>query len=132
MVSIFSKILHDEVPAHKIAENERFFAFLDINPSSIGHVLVVPRLETDYLFDLEDDDLTGLILFAREIAGAMDRTLGSMRTGMIVQGLEIPHAHIHLIPIYESSQDFSLGKKVDLSEEEMEKVAAKIRSELQK
>ncbi|MFU8859212.1 MAG: HIT family protein [Cyclonatronaceae bacterium] len=130
MATIFTKIIRGDIPSYKIAENDHFYAFLDINPSSKGHTLVVPKQETDYLFDLDDDLLGRMILYAKKIAGAMDRALGCIRTGVIVQGLEVPHAHIHLIPIYKSSQPFSLGKKADLSEDEMEQVAAKIRGEL--
>jgi histidine triad (HIT) family protein len=130
MATIFTKIIRGDIPCYKIAENDRFFAFLDINPSSEGHTLVVPKQETDYLFDLDDDMLSEMVLYARDVAAAIDRALGCIRTGLIVQGLEVPHAHIHLIPIYKTSQPFSLGKKVDLSKEQMEKVAAKIRSEM--
>ncbi|TVQ13659.1 MAG: HIT family protein [Balneolaceae bacterium] len=130
MATIFTKIIRGDIPCYKVAENDRFFAFLDINPSSEGHTLVVPKQETDYLFDLDDDMLSEMVLYARDIAGAIDRALGCIRTGLIVQGLEVPHAHIHLIPIYKTSQPFSLGKKVDLSKEQMEQVAAKIRSEM--
>lgn len=130
MATIFTKIIRGDIPSYKIAENDHFYAFLDINPSSKGHTLVVPKKETDYLFDLGDEELSRMVLYSKEIAGAMDRALGCIRTGVIVQGLEVPHAHIHLIPIYKTSQPFSLGKKVDLSEEDMEQVAAKIRDEL--
>jgi histidine triad (HIT) family protein len=130
MATIFTKIIRGDIPCYKVAENDRFFAFLDINPSSEGHTLVVPKQETDYLFDLDDDMLSEMVLYARDIAGAIDRALGCIRTGLIVQGLEVPHAHIHLIPIYKTSQPFSLGKKVDLSKEQMEQVASKIRSEM--
>lgn len=130
MATIFTRIINGDIPCYKIAENDRFFAFLDINPSSEGHTLVVPKRETDYLFDLDRETLADMVLFARDIGKAMDRALGCLRTGIIVQGLEVPHAHIHLIPIYKASQTFSLGKKVDLPEGRMKEVAAGIRSEL--
>jgi histidine triad (HIT) family protein len=130
MPTIFTRIIRGEIPCFRIAENERFFAFLDINPSSEGHTLVVPKQETDYLFDLDEASLAEMVAFAGEIARAIDRATGCIRTGVIVQGLEVPHAHIHLIPIYKATQPFSLGKKVDLTKEQMEEVAAKIRSEL--
>lgn len=130
MATIFTKIIRGDIPCYKIAENDRFFAFLDINPSSKGHTLVVPKKEVDYLFDLDDDLLGEMVIYARDVARAIDRALGCIRTGLIVQGLEVPHAHIHLIPIYKTSQPFSLGKKADLPKEQMEQIAAKIRSEL--
>jgi histidine triad (HIT) family protein len=130
MATIFTKIIKGDIPCHKIAENDRFFAFLDINPSSKGHTLVVPVQETDYLFDLDPPVVSDMMKFAQKVAKAMDRALGCIRTGVIVQGMEVPHAHIHLIPIYKSTQNFSLGKKTDLSDEEMEQVAGRIRKEL--
>lgn len=130
MASIFTKIIQGELPCHKIAEDEHHFAFLDINPASKGHTLVIPKQEVDYLFDLDDERLQSLIAFAKPIARAMDRALGCIRTGLVVEGMEVPHAHIHLIPIYKPQQDFSLGKKVDLDSDEMQSVAEKIRKEL--
>ncbi|MCH8568612.1 MAG: HIT family protein [Balneolales bacterium] len=129
-MTIFSRIINGELPCYKIAEDDRHFAFLDINPASRGHVLVIPKQETDYIFDLDDELLKSLITFAKPIAKAMDRALKPIRTGIMVEGLEVPHAHIHLIPLYTAGQYFSLGKKVKLSKAEMEETAQLIRSEL--
>lgn len=130
MASIFTRIIRGELPCYKIAEDEHHFAFLDINPASKGHTLVIPKEETDYIFDLTDERLQRLMVFAKPIAQALDKALGCIRTGVVVEGMEVPHAHIHLIPIYSSSQAFSLGKKVVLNKEEMELLAQKIRQEL--
>jgi len=130
MASIFTRIIRGEIPCYKIAEDEHHFAFLDINPASRGHVLVIPKQEVDYIFDLDDDLLQSLIAFSKPIARAIDRAFSPLRTGIIVEGLEVPHAHIHLVPVYRKTQDFSLGKKVDLSEDEMKAVAEAIRKEL--
>ncbi|MEX2641248.1 MAG: HIT family protein [Balneolales bacterium] len=127
MATIFTKIISGEIPSNKIAEDEHHFAFLDINPSSEGHTLVVPKIEIDYLFDVPDERLQGLITFAKPIAHAMDKALGCLRTGIIVEGLEVPHAHVHLIPIYDKNQTFSLSHSVEVSEEDMVFIAEKIR-----
>lgn len=131
MASIFTKIVKGELPSYKIAENETHLAFLDINPASRGHTLVIPKIEIDYLFDLPDALLTETVLFAKEVAEVMDNVLKPIRTGIIVEGLEVPHAHIHLIPIYEETQDFSLGKKVELSGDEMAEIAKSISEQIQ-
>jgi len=130
MASIFTRIIRGELPCYKIAEDEHHFAFLDINPASKGHTLVIPKEETDYLFDLSDERLQSLMVFAKPIALALDKALGSIRTGVVVEGMEVPHAHIHLIPIYNPRQAFSLGKKVELSKDEMEALATRIREAL--
>ncbi|MBO6621920.1 MAG: HIT domain-containing protein [Balneola sp.] len=126
MASIFSKIIKGEIPCYKIAENEDFFSFLDINPIAEGHTLVIPKKEVDYVFDLSDESLHGLISFSKKIAKAIDRSLGTIRTGIIVEGLEVPHAHIHLIPIYFEGQPVSLGRKTDVSESRMTELASLI------
>ncbi len=126
MASIFTKIIQGEIPCYKIAENERYFAFLDINPIAEGHTLVIPKQETDYIFDLEDDMLSGLTLFAKNIANAIDESLGTIRTGIIVEGLEVPHAHIHLVPIYFEEQPFSLSRKIEVKQERMVELASLI------
>ena len=123
MASIFTKIIKGEIPCYKIAEDEHHFAFLDINPIAEGHTLVVPKKETDYLFDLEDEVLAGLTSFAKKVAHAIDDALGTIRTGVIVEGLEVPHAHIHLIPIYYEGQPVSLGRKTEVSKERMAELA---------
>jgi histidine triad (HIT) family protein len=132
MPSIFTRIINGEIPCYKIAEDEYYFAFLDINPSSRGHTLVVPKEETDYIFDLDDARLQGLIRFAKPIARALDAQLSPkpMRTGIIVEGLEVPHAHLHLIPIYKPRQFFSLSESVDISKDEMAKIADQVRAGL--
>ena len=126
MASIFSKIIKGEIPCYKIAENEDFFSFLDINPIAEGHTLVIPKKEVDYVFDLSDESLHGLISFSKKIAKDIDRSLGTIRTGIIVEGLEVPHAHIHLIPIYFEGQPVSLGRKTDVSESRMTELASLI------
>jgi histidine triad (HIT) family protein len=126
MASIFSKIIKGEIPCYKIAENEDYFSFLDINPIAEGHTLVIPKKETDYIFDLSDESLQGLISFSKRIAKAIDQSLGTIRTGIIVEGLEVPHAHIHLIPIYFEGQPVSLGRKTDVSESRMKELASLI------
>ncbi|KPP97118.1 MAG: histidine triad (HIT) family protein [Bacteroidetes bacterium HLUCCA01] len=130
MASIFTKIINGEIPSYKIAENEHYYAFLDINPAAKGHTLVVPKLETDYLFDLPDEVLGGLMQFAKPIARALDAAFQPIRTGVIVEGLEVPHAHVHLIPMYADRRGFSLGKKVDFTPEEMAEIVAAVRSAL--
>lgn len=132
MATIFTQIIKGEIPSHKIAESENYYSFLDINPISEGHTLVIPKKEVDYLFDLDDDTLSGLLKFAKPIAHALDRALGCMRTGIIVEGLEVPHAHIHLIPIYRTGQKVALGNNIQITNERMEELAAKIRSEVDK
>lgn len=129
MATIFTKIIRGEIPCYFVAEDEEHFAFLDINPVAEGHTLVVPKLETDYLFDLNEQRLHGLISFSRQIARAIDRALSPLRTGIVVQGLEVPHAHIHLIPLYSHSQSMALGKKCDIDEQRMEEIAEKIKTE---
>ena len=104
MATIFSKIIAGEIPCYKVAEDEKNFAFLDINPVNKGHVLVVPKTENDYIFNLSDDDYQSLTMFARRVAKAIDKALPCKRVGVAVIGLEVPHAHIHLIPIVEEKE----------------------------
>lgn len=133
MASIFTKIIKGEIPCYKIAENEHCFAFLDINPVSKGHTLVIPKKEIDYLFDLDDVTLHALMDFAKPIAKAIDAVLAPIRTGIIVEGLLVPHAHAHLIPIYTESQNVSLqAPKIELDKNEMAEIAKKISEELKK
>jgi len=129
MSSIFSKIVNGQIPCHKIAEDERFFAFLDINPVQQGHVLVIPKTEIDYLFDLDDDTLAGINLFAKRIAVALKKAILCRRVAVLVLGMEVPHAHIHLIPINKES-DLDIKKKITTTPEELASVAEKIRTEL--
>jgi len=130
MATIFTKIIQGEIPCYKIAENESHIAFLDINPVAEGHTLVVPKKEIDYLFDLPDSLLTDTILFAKKVALAIDIALKPNRTGVILDGREVPHAHVHLIPIYSDSQSVTLGKKIGLSKEKMQQIAEKISAEV--
>ncbi len=123
MASIFTKIIHDEIPCYKIAEDENYFSFLDINPVSEGHTLVVPKKEVDYIFDLDEETLSGLMQFSKKVALGIDKALGSIRTGVIVEGMEVPHAHVHLVPIYYDGQPMSLARKTDISKERMQEVA---------
>ena len=130
MASIFTKIIRGEIPSYKIAENEYAFAFLDINPLAKGHTLVVPNKEVDYLFDLEEPDYSELMRFAKKVAPAIEKSVSCERIGMAVVGLEVPHAHIHLVPINSVTDlDFS-RPKLKLSEAEFENLAALIRSNL--
>ncbi len=127
MATIFSRIVAGEIPCHKIAENEEFFAFLDINPVAKGHTLVIPKQEINYIFDLDDAVLGRMMVFAKRVARAQEAAIACKRIGMAVMGLEVPHAHIHLIPITkESDMYFDKDKKV-MSEEELAEVAASIR-----
>ncbi|MFO7827728.1 MAG: HIT family protein, partial [Bacteroidales bacterium] len=109
MATIFSKIVQGEIPSYKIAEDENFYAFLDINPLAKGHTLVIPKQETDYYFDLDDDTLSGLTLFSKKVARAIDKAIDCKRVGVVVLGLEVPHAHVHLIPL-NSESDASFSK----------------------
>ncbi len=130
MATIFTKIIKGEIPCHKIAEDEKHLAFLDINPVSEGHTLIVPKVETDYLFDLSDDQLSGLVLFGKKVSHALDKATNCLRTGIIVEGLEVPHAHIHLIPIYRTDQKFSLSAGKPAEQDHLKAVAEKIRKQI--
>lgn len=130
MSTLFSKIIAGEIPSYKIAEDERFYAFLDINPMSKGHTLVVPKLEVDYLFDLDDTLLGEMMVFCKKVAKAIENAIPCERVGMMVIGLEVPHAHIHLIPIKKEG-DMDLSRpKLKLSAEEFVEIAEKIRESL--
>lgn len=128
MATIFSKIAAGEIPSYKIAENDSYFAFLDINPMAKGHVLVIPKQEIDYIFDLEDNKLAGMIVFAKKVAKAIAQAIPCLRVGVMVVGLEVPHAHIHLIPIQKESDMVLSNPKLKLSQDEFEEIAASIRS----
>jgi len=130
MASIFSRIVAGEIPCYKIAEDENYFAFLDINPLTLGHTLVIPKKEVDYLFDLEDRDIAGISVFAKKIAVAIRKAIPCKRIGSAVIGLEVPHAHIHLIPIQKESDMLFSRPKLNPAPEEMEKIAAAIRKQL--
>ena len=126
MATIFSRIISGEIPSYRVAEDDRFYAFLDIRPMQAGHTLVVPKQETDYLFDLDDALLADMMLFAKRVARAIEKAVECRRVGVMVIGLEVPHAHIHLIPIQQEG-DMSLARKrVELTDEEFQQIALRI------
>ena len=129
MSSIFTKIIKGEIPCYKIAEDENFFAFLDINPNAKGHTLCVPKQEIDKIFDIEDDLYLGLMQFSKKIAIALEKTVPCKRIGMAVIGLEVPHAHVHLIPLNEMGE-MTFKHKVSLTKEEFETLAKNIQANL--
>ncbi|HUH75208.1 MAG TPA: HIT family protein [Chitinophagales bacterium] len=127
MSSIFSKIIQGEIPSYKVAEDDQFFAFLDIRPLQKGHVLVVPKVEVDYIFDLDDTTLSGLMLFSKRVAKAIEASIPCERIGVAVIGLEVPHCHVHLSPI-NSIHDLNFAKVKEIPAEEMQEIASAIRS----
>ena len=130
MSTIFSKIIAGEIPSYRILESEKYYAFLDINPLAEGHTLVIPKVETDYLFDLEDELLANMMVFAKKVAGAIDLTMDCKRVGVAVLGLEVPHAHIHLVPI-NNLHDIEFSRpKLKFSDEEFRATAARITAAL--
>lgn len=130
-MSIFSKIAAGEIPSYKVAEDERFYAFLDINPVAPGHTLVIPRREVDYIFDLDDDELAAFQVFAKRVAKAIAKAIPCKKVGQAVIGLEVPHAHIHLVPIQKESDMNFFKEHVNLSAEEMDKIAKSIAKEFE-
>lgn len=130
MASIFSKIAAGEIPSYKVAEDERHFAFLDINPVHPGHILVIPRKEVDYIFDLTDEEYTSLLLFAKRVAAAIRRAIPCRKVGVTVIGLDVPHAHIHLVPMDKGDDMNFCAPKLTLPAEEMQEIAARIAAEL--
>lgn len=131
MASIFSRIAAGEIPSYKVAETERYFAFLDINPVQPGHVLVIPKNEVDYIFDIEDEEFAGLHLFAKKVAKALRKAVPCVKVGVAVIGLEVHHAHIHLIPI-NNDGDLDFNNKKTLPESEMRAIADAIAAEYAK
>lgn len=129
MASIFSRIAAGEIPSYKVAEDEKHFAFLDINPVHPGHVLVIPKKEVDYIFDLSDDEYSALLLFAKKVAGALKRAIPCRKVGVTVIGLDVPHAHIHLVPMDKGDDMNFCAPKLTLPEEEMKAIASKISAE---
>ena len=129
MSSIFTKIIKGEIPCYKIAEDDNFLAFLDVNPNAKGHTLCVPKQEIDELFDLDNELYLGLLQFSKKIAVALEKSVSCKRIGMAVIGLEVPHAHVHLIPLNEMSE-MTFKNKVSLTKEEFEALAIKIQSNL--
>ena len=126
MATIFSRIIAGEIPCYKIAENDRFFAFLDINPLVKGHTLVVPKKEVDYIYDLSDEELAAMHVFAKHVALAIQKAFPCRKVGEAVIGLEVPHAHIHLIPIQNESDMLFSNPKLKLSDEEFKSIAERI------
>ncbi|MFH0985595.1 MAG: HIT family protein [Candidatus Omnitrophota bacterium] len=130
MPTVFSKILSGEIAAHKILEDEKYLAFLDIRPVNPGHTLVIPKQEVDYIFDIEDELLKGLMIFAKRVAKAVRKTIPCKKVGVMVAGLEVPHAHIHLIPIIENLAELAFARAKAMPQEELAAIAAKMRANL--
>ncbi len=130
MASIFSEIISGNIPCYKIAEDDKFFAFLDINPLAKGHTLVIPKQEVDYIFNLDDETYVGLHQFAKKVAKAIEKSVPCKRIGTAVIGLEVPHTHIHLVPINNVGDLSFSNPKLNLSSEELAEIAAAIRSNL--
>ncbi len=130
-MTVFEKIVAGEIPCYKIAETDKFLAFLDVSPIKEGHVLVIPKVAVDYIFDLDDDMYSGLTLFAKKVANAIDASIPCERVGVAVVGLEVPHAHIHLIPIHEVGDVSFANPKLNLSPERMTEIAKTISSAFQ-
>lgn len=130
MASIFTKIIRGEIPSYKIAEDEKYYAFLDINPLAKGHTLVIPKTETDYIFDLTDDDLAGMIVFAKKVALAIEKVVPCKKVGIAVLGLEVPHAHIHIVPINTVYDIDFKQPKLKFSNEEFEAITKEITSKI--
>lgn len=129
MPSIFTRIVNGEIPSHKIAETEDFLAFLDVFPCALGHTLVIPKKEVDYIFDLDDALYEGLMKFSKIVAAAVEKAVPCKRIGIAVVGLEVPHAHVHLIPM-NSMADMNFNNKLKVSQEELAEIAQKIREHL--
>lgn len=127
MATIFTRIINGEIPSYKIAEDENYYAFLDINPMAEGHTLVVPKKEVDYIFDLDADTLSGMMLFAQKVAKKMGQVIDCKRVAVVVLGMEVPHAHIHLIPLNQESDVDFRKPKLKLSPQQFTAIAEKIR-----
>jgi histidine triad (HIT) family protein len=130
MASIFTRIINGEIPCYKVAENDNFLAFLDINPLAEGHTLVIPKKEVDYIFDLNDDLFVGLNLFAKKVAKAIDKSVKCTKVGIAVIGLEVPHAHIHLVPLKNIGDLNFANPKLKFTPEEFNAISARIASNL--
>ena len=126
MASIFTKIVNGEIPSYKVAEDENFYAFLDIFPVAKGHTLVIPKKEVDYLFDLDDETYTGLQLFVKKVAAGLKKAIPCVKVGVLVLGLEVPHAHIHLVPMQNESDLLNFSEKISLTPEEFVEIQKKI------
>jgi histidine triad (HIT) family protein len=130
MASIFTKIINREIPGHIVAEDDNYIAFLDIQPLVKGHVLVVPKQELDYIFDLEDEVLAGLHVFAKKVAKAIDKSIKCTRVGVAVIGLEVPHVHVHLVPLRTMDDINFTRPKLKVDEQEMKEIADRIKAEM--
>ena len=130
MASLFTKIVNKEIPAWKVAEDENFLAFLDISPVAKGHTLVIPKKEVDYLFDLDDETYLGLQLFAKKVARGIQKAIPCKRVGVMVLGLDVPHAHIHLVPLQSEADLLNFTKKLTLTKEEMAEIMTAIAREI--
>jgi histidine triad (HIT) family protein len=130
MASIFTKIVNGEIPSYKVAEDENFYAFLDIFPVAKGHTLVIPKEEVDYLFDLDEKTYLGLQSFAKKVASGLKKAIPCLKVGVLVLGLEVPHAHIHLVPMQTEADLLNFSKKIKLSPEEFLSIQAKIVKEI--
>ena len=126
MASIFSRIVAGEIPSYKIAEDERYYAFLDINPVAPGHTLVIPKHEVDYIFDLDDDEYAGLMAFAKRVAAAIKAAMPCVKVGVTVLGLEVPHAHVHLVPLQKETDMNFFRQKLTIPAEQMQEICKKI------
>lgn len=126
MATIFTRIINGEIPCYKVAEDDNYFAFLDINPLTKGHTLVVPKVEYDYIFSLDDKTYCGLMMFAKRVAAAIEAAVPCKRIGVAVMGMEVPHTHVHLIPINREGDMVISNPKLKLTEEEMRQIAAAI------
>jgi len=131
MSTIFTKIINGEIPCHKIAEDDKYFAFLDISPLAMGHTLVIPKAEVNYIFDLEDEVLAGLNLFAKRVAKAVEKSVECKRIGVAVIGLEVPHTHIHLVPLNAIGDLNFSNPKLSPAQEDLAEMAARIRENLE-
>lgn len=127
-MTIFSRIVKGEIPSYKCAENEKFYAFLDINPLQKGHTLVIPKREVDYIFDMEDEEIAEFQVFAKRVAIAIKKAFPCVKVGQAVLGLEVPHAHIHLVPMQSEKDMIFSNKKLELSKEEFQEIAERIRA----
>ena len=130
MASIFTRIVNGEIPSYKVAEDDNYYAFLDINPLAAGHTLVIPKHEVDYIFDLETDEYAGLWKFAQKVAKAIDSAIPCKRVGVAVLGIEVPHAHIHLVPMQSEKDMLFTNPKLELTPEEFKEIAENINKEI--
>lgn len=130
MASVFTRIINGEIPCYRIAEDDRFIAFLDVRPLTAGHTLVVPKVETDYLFDLDEETLADMIVFAKRVAVAMKKVVECKRIGVAVLGMEVPHAHIHLVPLNRETDLLFTNPRVTISDEENQRLATEIAANL--